>query len=188
MMELSLIIRERTQARPPRAGVAEEGCNVRVEGTYRFPGPREKVYDLLLDQAALQRCIPGCQALEQKGEGQYEATLKVGVAAVRGTFTGQVHLTDQDPPQSYRMAIEGRGGPGFVKGTALIRIEEDGAESVVHVEGDGQLGGPMAGVAQRLLGGVARMMMDQFFGCMVTALPAAGTGEEPTPGDATPEP
>jgi carbon monoxide dehydrogenase subunit G len=148
---------------------------VRVEGTYRFPGPPDKVYALLLDQAALQHCIPGCQALEQKGEGHYEATLKVGVAAVRGTFSGQVHLSDLDPPSSYRMAIEGRGGPGFVKGTALIRIEPDGAESVVRVEGDGQLGGPMAGVAQRLLGGVARMMMDQFFGCMVASLP---TGEE----------
>jgi carbon monoxide dehydrogenase subunit G len=85
-----------------------------------------------------------------------------------------VHLSDLDPPQSYRMAIEGRGGPGFVKGTALIRIEPDGAESVVRVEGDGQLGGPMAGVAQRLLGGVARMMMDQFFGCMVASLAPDG--------------
>lgn len=157
---------------------------MRVEGTYRFPGPREKVYELLLDQAALEQCIPGCQGLEEKGEGHYEATLKVGVAAVRGTFTGQVRLSDQDPPQSYRMAIEGRGGPGFVKGTALIRIEEDGAQSVVRVEGDGQLGGPMAGVAQRLLGGVARMMMDQFFGCMVAALPAADQGAEPAAGDA----
>jgi carbon monoxide dehydrogenase subunit G len=157
---------------------------VRVEGTYRFPGPREKVYELLLDQAALQRCIPGCQALEQKGEGHYEATLKVGVAAVRGTFTGQVRLSDQDPPNSYRMAIEGRGGPGFVKGTALIRIEADGEESIVRVEGDGQLGGPMAGVAQRLLGGVARMMMDQFFGCMVAALPAQDPGAGSVPADA----
>ena len=158
---------------------------MRVEGTYRFPGPPEKVYDLLLDPSALQRCIPGCQALEQKGEGEYEATLKVGVAAVRGTFTGHVRLSDQDPPESYRMAIEGRGGPGFVKGTALIRIEQDGVESVVRVEGDGQLGGPMAGVAQRLLGGVARMMMDQFFNCMVAALPAEGAaGQGSTAGTA----
>jgi carbon monoxide dehydrogenase subunit G len=147
---------------------------VRVEGTYRFPGKPEKVYDLLLDPSALEHCIPGCQGLEQKGEGHYEATLKVGVAAVRGTFTGQVHLSDLDRPNSYRMAIEGRGGPGFVKGTAQIRIEPEGEESVVRVEGDGQLGGPMAGVAQRLLGGVARMMMDQFFGCMVASLDASG--------------
>jgi carbon monoxide dehydrogenase subunit G len=139
---------------------------MRVEGTYRFPASREKVFALLLDPDALASCIPGCEALEATGTDRYQATLKLGVAAIRGTYKGNVQITDHEPPAQYRMAVDGKGGPGFVKGTATITLTEIDGQTDVHVVGDGQLGGPMAGVAQRLLGGVASMLMKQFFECM----------------------
>ncbi len=140
---------------------------MRVEGKYRFPASQERVFELLLDPAALQNCIPGCEQLEPAGEDRYEAVMKVGVAAVRGTYRGQVQIEDRVAPEGYRMSVQGRGGPGFVKGTATIRITSVGdGESDVSVVGEGQVGGMIAGVAQRLLGGVASMMMNQFFECM----------------------
>jgi carbon monoxide dehydrogenase subunit G len=148
---------------------------MRVEGTFRFSAPREKVYALLLDPDALASCIPGCEKLEATGEDRYEATLKLGVAAIRGTYKGNVQITDQQPPGEYRMVVDGKGGPGFVKGTASITLTEIEGETDVHVVGDGQLGGPMAGVAQRLLGGVASMLMKQFFECMRTKVTDGGS-------------
>jgi carbon monoxide dehydrogenase subunit G len=150
---------------------------MRVEGTFRFPAPRERVYSLLLDPTALASCIPGCEQLEAAGEDRYEATLKLGVAAIRGTYNGNVQITDQEAPSQYRMAVDGKGGPGFVRGVATITLTEVDGETDVHVEGDGQLGGPMAGVAQRLLGGVANMLMKQFFECMQTKV-ASGSNRE----------
>jgi carbon monoxide dehydrogenase subunit G len=65
------------------------------------------------------------------------------------------------------MSVQGRGGPGFVKGVAAITVRPIGAEECdVVVVGDGQIGGLIAGVAQRLMGGVANMMMNQFFECL----------------------
>jgi carbon monoxide dehydrogenase subunit G len=140
---------------------------MRVEGTYRFPASQERVYALLLDPAALRACIPGCESLDSVGEDRYEAVMKVGVAAVRGTYKGEVQIKDKTAPESYTMLVQGRGGPGFVKGSATIRIVSvSDAESDVIVVGDGQIGGMIAGVAQRLLGGVANMMMNQFFDCL----------------------
>lgn len=140
---------------------------MRVEGTYRFPAPQQAVFDLLLDPGALRSCIPGCERLEPIGEDHYAATLKVGVAAVRGTYGGEVRITDRDAPRSYRMSVQGRGGPGFVKGAASITVRSIGEdETEVVVVGDGQVGGLIAGVAQRLMGGVATMMMNQFFDCL----------------------
>jgi carbon monoxide dehydrogenase subunit G len=140
---------------------------MRVEGTYRFPASQARVFELLLDPAALQRCIPGCERLEPIGENRYEAVVKIGVAAVRGTYKGQVELADIQAPERYRMIVQGRGGPGFIKGEATIVIEAVGPdEADVKVVGEGQVGGLIAGVAQRLLGGVATMMMNQFFDCM----------------------
>ena len=140
---------------------------MRVEGTYRFPSSQEKVYALLLDPVVLAGCIPGCEGLTAIGPDQYEATVKVGVGAVRGTYKGQVQVVDQQAPGSYRMLVSGRGGPGFIKGEARVTIVPVGdSECDVQVVGDGQVGGMIAGVAQRLLGGVANMMMNQFFECL----------------------
>jgi uncharacterized protein len=140
---------------------------MRVEGTYRFPAAQQRVFELLLDPSALQACIPGCQRLDPIGEDKYEAEMKVGVAAVRGIYKGQVEITEKQAPTSYRMAVQGKGGPGFVKGVATVTVTSVGEnESEVSVVGEGQVGGMIAGVAQRLLGGVANMMMNQFFECL----------------------
>jgi hypothetical protein len=140
---------------------------MRVEGSYRFPASQERVFALLLDPAVLSSCIPGCERLEAIGPDHYEATVKVGVGAVRGTYKGEVRIVEQQAPERYRMHVQGKGGPGFIKGEASVVIVPAGdAECDVQVVGDGQVGGMIAGVAQRLLGGVATMMMNQFFECL----------------------
>ena len=99
-----------------------------------------------------------------------EPTLTVGVAAIKGTYKGKIRITDKAEPQTYTMAVEGSGGPGFVKGTAQITLTEDGGATNVAVNADGQIGGPVAGVGQRMLGGVGKMLMNQFFDCVSSKL------------------
>jgi len=150
---------------------------MRVKGTYRYDAAPEQVYDLLLDPTALQACIPGCEQLEATGVDQYRAILKVGVSAIRGTFEGDVTISDREPGRSYRMHVTAKGGPGSVSGSATIRLTADGDQTVVDVDGDAKIAGPAAGVAQRLFGGIASSMMNQFFGCLRTRLPSASTAE-----------
>jgi carbon monoxide dehydrogenase subunit G len=89
------------------------------------------------------------------------------VAAIKGTYKGKVAIVEKDPPNSYTLQVEGSGGPGFVKGSAKIVLEPDGDATRVRVEGDGQVGGMLAGVGQRMLPGVAKMLMNQFFECLI---------------------
>jgi uncharacterized protein len=149
---------------------------MRVEGTYRYAAPPERVYEMLLDPEALRSCIPGCEQLEVTGPDTYRAVLKVGVGGVRGMFEGAVTITDQEPGQGYRMQVSARGGPGSVTGSAAIRLTPDAGETVVGVTGDAKLTGPAAGVAQRLMGGIATSMMNQFFSCLGKRLPSEGDG------------
>jgi carbon monoxide dehydrogenase subunit G len=140
---------------------------VQVEGQYTIKAPIERVWQYLHDPASLQQCIPGCEKLEPQGEDAYEATMKVGVAAVKGTYQGRVVITDKEPPHRYRMLVEGSGSPGFVRGEAWIELSaSDGDTTVVKVKGDGQVGGTVAGVGQRMLGGIAKMLMNQMFDCV----------------------
>jgi len=140
---------------------------VKVQGQYSFPAGQAQVWALLLDPESLKHCIPGCESMEPTGPDQFQATLKVGVAAIRGTYKGKVAISDKQEPQSYKLLVEGSGGPGFVRGAATISLEPDGEATRVLVDGDGQVGGTVAGVGQRMLGGVAKMLMDQFFNCLV---------------------
>ncbi|MBI4246912.1 MAG: carbon monoxide dehydrogenase subunit G [Candidatus Rokubacteria bacterium] len=145
---------------------------MKIEGSHDIPAPRQKVWDAFLDPAQLRLAIPGCEKLEAIGADEYKATLKVGVAAVKGTFEGKVKLGDKKPLESYRMGVEGSGGPGFVRGETVITLTEIEGGTRVSYSADVQIGGLIAGVGQRMLGGVSKMMADQFFGRMSELLQA----------------
>ncbi len=136
---------------------------MKLEGKYSFGAPQQRVWQLLLDPQVLCECIPGCEKLEPAGEDQYQAVLKVGVAAIKGTYKGKVAIADKEPPYSYRLLIEGSGPPGFVKGEGKITLDGHDRSTEVSVAGEAQVGGPIAGVGQRMLSPVAKMLMDQFF-------------------------
>ena len=141
-----------------------------ISGSYTFNAPPDRVWDLLMDPAVISSCIPGCDRFEPDGEDRYNVTLTVGLAAITGTYNGTVVLTDKIPHTSYRLVVEGQGRPGFVKGSSAIALRAEGATTAVDVTGTVQTGGPIARVGQRLIGGVAKMMLDRFFACLQAKL------------------
>ncbi len=137
--------------------------------TYIFDAPVDTVWALLMDTGRVAACLPGCNGLHPIGEDRYEAELAVAVAAISGNFKATIALQDKDPPRSYRLLVEGSGRPGFVKGAAQVTLVPDGARTTVQIETDAEVGGMIARVGQRLLESVARMTMDNFYGCLAKA-------------------
>lgn len=137
---------------------------------YKFLGTTARVWDLLMDPQAISSCLPGCEAFEPLGEDRYRVVLNAGVAAITGSFEGTVEMADKNPPVSYRLTVDGRGRPGFVKGGATITLVDEEGGVTVHVAGVAQVGGLIAQVGQRLLGATTRMMMDRFFKCLQSRL------------------
>jgi len=143
---------------------------MKIEGASDIPAPRDRVWTALLDPSTVAQAIPGCEKLEPIGPDEYKAVMKIGVGPVKGTFEGKVRLSDQEPPHRYRMEVEGTGGPGFVRGQASMELAEVEGGTRVTYSADVQVGGLIASVGQRMLGGVSRMMLDQFFGRMTEIL------------------
>jgi uncharacterized protein len=137
-----------------------------ITGSYTFNESPDRVWDLLMDPGVIASCIPGCQGFEPAGEDRYRARLNVALAAITGTYDGTIVLSEKVPHVSYRLTADGQGKPGFVKGDSAVSLRADGATTVVDVTGTVQTGGPIARLGQRLVGGVAKMMMDRFFGCL----------------------
>jgi carbon monoxide dehydrogenase subunit G len=137
-----------------------------ITGTYQFAAPPQRVWDVLMDPAQIASCIPGCAGLEQDGENRYRAKMMIAMAAITGSYDATVVLSDVVPLESYRLAVEGQGRPGFVKGTATITLREEANGTLVDVAATVQTGGPIARVGQRLIAGVAKSTQDRFFACL----------------------
>ena len=136
---------------------------MKIEGTQKLHVPRERVYAALTDPQVLQRCIPGCESLEKTGDDAYAMTIKAGIGAIKGTFKGNVRLEDMRAPEHYRIVVEGKGGPGFVKGSGDFDLEDTGGATLIRYTGELQVGGAIAGIGQRMIEGAAKMMAARFF-------------------------
>lgn len=156
---------------------------MRVTGNTVLNAPRERVWEALNDPAVLVRTIPGCHRLEAVGEDAYRMTVFAGVASIKGTYEGEVRLTEQVHPDSFLLRAAGAGTPGTVN--ADVRVTLAAAGDVTHLayEADAVVGGMIGGVGQRMLSGVARRTAGEFFqavddlltGRAAVAAPPAGT-------------
>jgi len=137
-----------------------------LDGTHTFSAPRERVWRVMLDPEALASCLPGGQELQPLGDNRYDVVLNVKVGPVAGTFKSRIELSDIQPPDRYRLSVEGSGGPGALKGSGVLEMSDAPEGTLVSYSGDVQVTGTVARVGQRLLPGVAKMMIGKFFECM----------------------
>ena len=143
---------------------------MKVEGTYHVEADPQRVWEGLMSPDLLARCIPGCQKLEQTGDGAYAVKLKAGIGAVSGTYTGTVRISDIDEPRSFRMSGEGKRAGSSASGTGLITLTPENDGTRLDVEGEAKVTGLIARVGQRLIGSASRVLMDQFFNAAKSAL------------------
>ncbi|MCP8897268.1 carbon monoxide dehydrogenase subunit G [Shinella daejeonensis] len=135
-----------------------------MSGEERIAAPREAVWAALNDPDVLKDCIPGCQSLTKKSPTELEATVRVKIGPVSATFNGAVTLSDLNPPESYTISGEGKGGiAGFAKGGAAVRLTEDGDETILSYDVQAQVGGKIAQLGSRLIDSTSKKLAGQFF-------------------------
>lgn len=135
---------------------------MKIQGTYTFKDiSRKEVWDFLMNPDVIATVMPGCEKMEPVGEDAYEATLSVGIAAFKGKYTSKITLYDKNPPEKYRLKVEGKGAHGFIQADVTIELAEENGQTVLQYDADGQIGGTIAAVGQRLAGAAAKMIVNQ---------------------------
>ena len=149
---------------------------MKITGNATMKASPEQVWTAVHDPAVLARCIPGCQSLRELAPGRYAMTVVAGVAAIKGSYDGEVEVTDVTEPSAFTMRAEGAGAPGTIATTVDVALAPgEGGGTAISYEADATVGGPVGGVGQRMLAGVARKMAGQMF----AALDADIAGERP---------
>jgi len=137
---------------------------MKIAGNATLAAPPERVWDAFHDPESLARCLPGCNTLTEIGPHQYAMSITAGVAAIKGTYDGQVHLTEQEHPQAFTLKAKGSGAPGTVDADVKVRLVPDGNGGTnLSYEAEAAVGGAIGGVGQRMLAGVSKKMAGQFF-------------------------
>ncbi len=144
-----------------------------LQGEFVFDGAREEVWELVRDPEVLATALPGAQSMNKVSDSEYEGTMNVRVGPVSGVFSGKVIVSDEVPPESYTLTVEGKGAPGFVKGTGHVELVDPGdGTTLMQYQGDVQVGGRIAGVGQRMLETVSKSMTRQGLETLNKALQA----------------
>lgn len=136
-----------------------------MTGEYRIEVPRDIVWEALNDPEILRNCIPGCEELDKTDEHSFEAKVKAKVGPVNSRFTGSVSLSNMNPPESYTISGEGKGGAaGFAKGSADVHLQAESDQvTVLTYKADAKVGGKLAQLGSRLIDGTAQKMASEFF-------------------------
>lgn len=138
---------------------------VDMQGEERIGASIDRVWEALNDPAVLKVCIPGCESLEKKSDKELAATVALKIGPIKARFNGEVELQNLNPPHSYTIAGEGKGGiAGFAKGGADVTLKEDGPDATILVYvAKADVGGKIAQLGSRLIQSTSKKLAAQFF-------------------------
>lgn len=135
-----------------------------IGGSEAIPASVDALWVALNDPKVLTRCIPGCKTMTEIAPDAYKVEMQLRVAAVGGSFEGEISLSDKRAPKTCNIKVSGAGTLGHGNGTARFEIEPDGESgSQLVYKGTGEIGGLVAGVGQRILAGVSKHLIGRFF-------------------------
>ncbi len=155
---------------------------MKISDSFTFDADQETVWKLLMDPDAIAKALPGVEKLTpvEEQENAWQATAKIEIASVSGTYTGFVRISEIAPPDQYRLTVSGEGKQSMIDGTALLRLSYDAEkrQTILMWEAEAKIAGKLASVGQRLIGAAAAMLSKLFFRALAKQLPAASDAQQ----------
>ena len=151
---------------------------MKLDGEYLFNGPRDQVWKLVRDPNVLATALPGTQSLNKISDQEYEGVMNIHIGPMTGAFSGKLLVSDEVPPESCTLTVDGKGAVGFGKGTGHVQlIEQPEGKTLMKYAGDLQIGGKLASTGQRMIETVSKSMVRQGLDALDKALQAQVAAE-----------
>ena len=142
-----------------------------IKGEERIPVPIQTVWEGLNSTDILLQAIPGCESIERTGEHELQAKVMIKLGPVTARFSGKVSMSDIRPLEGYTLNFEGSGGAaGFAKGSAEIRLQDEGDQTLLTYNAKASIGGKLGQLGSRLIEGSAKKLSAEFFSAFAKAV------------------
>ena len=142
----------------------KRGGNLQIEHVYTFKGmPRHVIWETIQDEEVLEKALPGCKVFEEVAENKYHAVLGINMGPIKGEFTADVEQLDMEAPEAYRLLVKAKGKPGEIDADASLKFEESAEGTLLTCVADVQITGLLSSIGQRVVGGVAKVVISNFF-------------------------
>jgi carbon monoxide dehydrogenase subunit G len=150
-----------------------------IKGEERIPVPIQTVWEGLNSTDILLQAIPGCESIERTGENELQAKVMIKLGPVTARFSGKVSMSEIRPLEGYTLNFEGSGGAaGFAKGSAEIRLQDEGHQTLLTYNAKASIGGKLGQLGSRLIEGSAKKLSAEFFSAFAKAVgPAQASGD-----------
>jgi carbon monoxide dehydrogenase subunit G len=140
---------------------------MKLDGTFVFNHDQHTVWDILMSTQAIANALPGVEELIpiENEVNAWRATAKIGIAAISGSYTGIVRISEKNQPNQYRISVSGEGQQSIIKGSALISLtyDEQAHQTLLTWEAEADISGKLARVGQRVIKPAATLMSNKFF-------------------------
>lgn len=155
---------------------------MKINNEFTVSVPIQQAWDVMLDLQKIAPCLPGAAIQEEKGDGEYDGTMKVKIGPITANYKGTVKIEEADE-ENHRAVLQATGrdarGQGTASATIVSTLQEDGGNTTkVSVETDMKLTGRAAQFGRGIAQDVATKMLTQFAECLEREISGGGAAEE----------
>ncbi len=142
---------------------------MKIDNEFTVGVPIRQAWEVMLNLERIAPCLPGAAIQEDKGDGEYEGTMKVKIGPITANYKGTVRFEETDE-ENHRAVLNATGrdarGQGTASATIVSSLQEEGDSTRVKVETDMKLTGRAAQFGRGIAQDVATKMLNQFADCL----------------------
>jgi uncharacterized protein len=154
---------------------------MQLENSFGVNAPPDQVFAYLLEVNKIVGCVPGAELSEVVDPSTFKGKVKIKVGPVTVAYNGTAKIVDRDNAQrSATLEAEGREttGPGSARAKALMKVDPDGAGSVVKITTEYSVAGRVAQFGRGVMEDVSRRIVNDMAACIKANLEASQSAAE----------
>ena len=124
---------------------------MKVAGEREFEAPRQAVWGVLNDPAAMAATMPGVESFDVHDDRHWVANVKIPLGLGSLGMTMNMEKVDEREPEFAQLAIKGNGVGAIMSMTTSFDLSEEGDGTKMAWEADVRIAGPVGSMGQRVL-------------------------------------
>jgi uncharacterized protein len=122
-----------------------------VSGERTFDAPRETVWSVLNDPAAMAKTMPGVESFDVHDDKRWTANLKIPLGLGGLKMSIDMEKTEERAPEFAALRIKGNGVGAILSMITAFNLSEAGNGTAMAWEAEVRIAGPVGSMGQRVL-------------------------------------